>query len=105
MTNFFAKPKAKTTPRALSKEVEESVAGPSNFQSEFEKIFKPFVLKRGSQLAPINWFQESKKRRGGAVEQDGDVIIIDEETRGDVQMDDTQPVHDDVTAMSMQGSP
>jgi hypothetical protein len=106
MANFFGKPKAPT--RAPSKEADAVVAGPSRIQSEFEKTFKSFVIKKDTQLAPVNWFSESKKRMASppSVRIDGDVIVIDEEDSGkviDVEMDDVPANDVDVSRLSCQG--
>lgn len=105
MANFFAKPKVPT--RSPSKETECPVAGPSTIQSDFDKFFKPFVLKKDTQLAPVNWFVQSKKRkeRGSALRLDGNVIVIDDEDEvGDVHMEDVQFNQEDVRQMSTRGA-
>ncbi|KAH9028140.1 chromatin assembly factor 1 subunit A-domain-containing protein [Lactarius pseudohatsudake] len=68
MANFFGKPKASssTGPAASS----------SNMLSEFDKAFKPFVLKKDADLAPVNWFRDARKRKRQA---NADVIVIDED--------------------------
>lgn len=73
MANFFSKPKDFTRSPLKS---DAAVAGPSNVTSEFEKTFKPFVLKKDTELAPVNWFKES--RRSLPKVHDG-VIIIDDD--------------------------
>ncbi|VDB91461.1 unnamed protein product [Peniophora sp. CBMAI 1063] len=46
--------------------------------SDFDKTFKPFVLKKGSVMAPVNAFRVPIKRR--KVEEEGkEVIVIDDE--------------------------
>ncbi|KAF8892571.1 hypothetical protein BD779DRAFT_1670257 [Infundibulicybe gibba] len=75
MANFFAKPKAT---QAKPKDI-ESVAGPSTSSSEFERVFKPFVLKKDTELAPVNWFLASKKQRGKRTTLDTGVIVIDDD--------------------------
>lgn len=79
MANFFAKPKASTSSRAPSSEVELAIAGPSKVQSEFSKSFKPFVLKKDATLAPINWFLKDGKQRRRHVSSAhaNEVITID----------------------------
>ncbi|KIK59679.1 hypothetical protein GYMLUDRAFT_44116 [Collybiopsis luxurians FD-317 M1] len=73
MANFFTKPKASTKPTSKSFS-SAAAAGPSNGQSDFERTFKPFMLKKGTQLAPINAFLE--KSANGTRE---DIIVIDED--------------------------
>ncbi|THH14718.1 hypothetical protein EW146_g5662 [Bondarzewia mesenterica] len=91
MASFFAKPKASTSMAASTSR--EPAAGPSSKDpSDFEKVFKPFVLKKDAELAPINWFQGLKKRKR---HQASDVIVIDYEgvRQGgddDVQMSDAK---------------
>ncbi|KAG5354202.1 hypothetical protein C0989_003715 [Termitomyces sp. Mn162] len=76
MANFFAKPKALSRTPVKG---EVAVAGPSNITSEFEKTFKPFVLKKDMELAPVNWFQESRKRKRRSPKVHDDVIVIDDD--------------------------
>jgi hypothetical protein len=52
MANFFSKPKI-PKPSAPT----ESSGEPS----DFDKTFKPFVLKKDAVLAPINWFSTVAK--------------------------------------------
>jgi chromatin assembly factor 1 subunit A len=106
MASFFGKLKVPT--RAPSKEADSVVAGPSRIQSDFERTFKSFVIKKDTQLAPINWFSASKKRmrRPPSVRMDGDVIVIDEEDPRkvfDVEMDDAPPSEGDVSRLTCQG--
>ncbi|KAE9406423.1 hypothetical protein BT96DRAFT_915389 [Gymnopus androsaceus JB14] len=83
MTSFFTKPKASAKP--LSSKAPSSsaatVAGPSIISSDFDKTFKPFVLKKGAQLAPINAFLERKPTRISASGNGthSDVIVIDDD--------------------------
>ncbi|KAF8061551.1 chromatin assembly factor 1 subunit A-domain-containing protein [Lyophyllum atratum] len=104
MANFFAKPKNTATRETPLKNAEPSVAGPSNTRSEFEKSFKPFVLKKDTDLAPINWFLETKnrKKRPSPGKLHDDIIIIDDdETRDDdVEMDNAGSAVIDVAAMN-----
>lgn len=102
MANFFGKPKVPT--HVPSQEADSVVAGPSRIQSEFQKTFKPFVIKKDTQLAPINWFSESKKRMGGlsTVRIEGDVIVIDEEQPREV-FDDVLANKGVVSRLSCEG--
>ncbi|KAG6821095.1 hypothetical protein H0H93_007254 [Arthromyces matolae] len=79
MANFFSKPKG--TPRTPAKGSDMAVAGPSKVTSEYTKNFKPFVLKKDTELAPINWFQESRKHKhkSSPVKIHDGVIVIDDE--------------------------
>jgi chromatin assembly factor 1 subunit A len=80
MANFFGKAKGglRTSPAKDSSDV---VVQFSSSRSEFEKIFKPFVLKKDSTLAPVNWFSEKKGKGRNLIESgnsDRDTIIIDD---------------------------
>ncbi|KAG6841668.1 hypothetical protein C0991_008306 [Blastosporella zonata] len=102
MASFFAKPKAPL--RTPVKAADLGVAGPSNISSEFEKTFKPFVLKKDTELAPINWFQECRKRRkrpSPVTVHDGFIVIDDD----DIDMDiiSTHTPNTDVSSMSVAG--
>jgi len=111
MANFFAKPKASTSSRAPSNEVELAIAGPSQVQSEFSKSFKPFVLKKDATLAPINWFLKNGKQRRRHVSSAhaNEVITIDcddgDEERIIVGMQDCQSTKGqaDLGTMSARG--
>ncbi|KAG6885997.1 hypothetical protein C0993_006113 [Termitomyces sp. T159_Od127] len=84
MANFFSKPKASRTPH----KGDVAVAGPSNLTSEFDKTFKPFILKKDTELAPVNWFQESRKLNNKSLPRmhDGVIMIDDEEDDRDVEV-------------------
>jgi chromatin assembly factor 1 subunit A len=100
MANFFGKPKASS---ARASPAQESTAtgvgsGFSSSPSEFEKMFKPFVVKKDAAVAPANWFLDPKtnklhRRRGS----NRDVVVIDADDAGveevvDVEVDDVQEV-------------
>jgi hypothetical protein len=92
MASFFGKPKSSTTSASSSK-----VPAPpaSTTLSEFDRVFKPFTLKKGVELAPTNWFQDAKRRNRFA---DADVIVIDDDgTAGgdrDIEMIEPEPSPD-----------
>ncbi|KAG5651779.1 hypothetical protein H0H81_007418 [Sphagnurus paluster] len=77
MANFFARPKNSPTRTPLK--APAGVAGPSKILSDFEKSFKPFVLKKDTELAPVNWFVEGRKckKRSTDNKADDGVIVID----------------------------
>ncbi|KAI0003285.1 hypothetical protein BJV74DRAFT_943985 [Russula compacta] len=84
MASFFGKPSTATTP---SKGPTPSTP---NTLSDFDRVFRPFTLKKDAELAPMNWFQEAKRRKRYA---DADVIVIDDDdTRDDcVEMSEPEP--------------
>lgn len=86
MASFFGKPKASSTTTSPSKCPAPS---PSNTLSDFDKVFRPFVLKRDAELAPINWFRDARQKRRA----DADVIVIDEDDIEihDVEMSEPDP--------------
>jgi chromatin assembly factor 1 subunit A len=73
MASFFGKPKPSTASASSSKDPAPSA---STTLSEFDRVFKPFTLKKDVELAPTNWFQEAKRRKRFA---DADVIVIDDD--------------------------
>ncbi|KAJ7046609.1 chromatin assembly factor 1 subunit A-domain-containing protein [Mycena alexandri] len=88
MQNFL-KSKA-TTPRAVPANPASEVSASS--VSEFDKTFKPFVVKKDTTVAPINWFNTSQNtNRPPPLTYDGDIIIVDD-------ADDVAPV--DVSRMN-----
>ncbi|KAJ7090042.1 hypothetical protein C8R43DRAFT_939046 [Mycena crocata] len=75
MQSFF---KGGNAPRcAPVKEAEAEDTGSSSTISHFQKTFKPFVVKKDTSLAPVNWFLKS--RTGShPLTYDGDVIVVDD---------------------------
>ena len=84
MANFFGKSK----PTAASSSNSTAAASPTVIPAQnaptsvpdFDKTFKPFLLKKGATLAPTNWFTEvrSGKTYKGK-EKENDVIVIDDD--------------------------
>lgn len=68
MANFFGKPKAPVASGSGSRsgsvnkdgtdEHETKSAHNANTPSEFERVFKPFILKKDAELASSNWFSD-----------------------------------------------
>ncbi|KAH7912148.1 hypothetical protein BJ138DRAFT_1172111 [Hygrophoropsis aurantiaca] len=79
MANFFGKAKAPERESPVTDT--NAVAGPSSVESDFAKTFKPFVLKKDAELAPINWFLEAGKRqlRHSSGTSHDDAIVVDGE--------------------------
>jgi chromatin assembly factor 1 subunit A len=77
MAKFFTKPKP--VPRAAA------VVPSARELSEFEKTFKPFVLKKDAELAPINGFLATKERQGRS-SVPNNVIVLDDADDEDVKM-------------------
>ncbi len=76
MATFFSKPKAPApAPAPTSSKPETQVASSSTTISDFDRVFKPFVLKKDAELAPWNRFLQKRRPRGS---QD-DVIVIDDD--------------------------
>lgn len=106
ITNFFSKPKA---PATSIVKVGESSTGRSRPQTDFERTFKPFLLKKGSTLASLNWFREpgTRKGKGMASNSDPRTIVIDleegTEMDNDVVMLDTAKPSSDIGTMTPQG--
>ncbi|KAG2349564.1 hypothetical protein BDR05DRAFT_1055214 [Suillus weaverae] len=76
MANFFGK--AKAPPRESPS---KPVCGASNSESDFQKTFKPFVLKKDAEMAPVNWFLKAskptlKKQTSGF--SHADAIVVDD---------------------------
>ena len=87
MASFFGKAKASVTASpaksVASKNGEEDSPGPASTQSDFQRTFRPFTLKKGAELAPTNWFREQRRRERQkqrlASRTEGNVIVIDDE--------------------------
>lgn len=97
MVNFFGKSKAPVAAPvaqagpSIPSVSRESPAAPAQLPEvdEFARAFRPFVVKKETELAPINYFL-SRRAQGKAREviEIGDsqdnVIIVDEDVRMDV---------------------
>lgn len=110
MANFFGKAKAPSATRTTSahKDVNSSVAGPSTIEFDFERTFKPFVVKKDAKLASLNWFKHpGKSSTKGKERVEGNVIVIDdfddEETAADVDMRDESLSRCNVSGMTAEG--
>ncbi|KAJ3508632.1 hypothetical protein NLJ89_g5647 [Agrocybe chaxingu] len=101
MAKFFSKPTRSTS---AAKKLDTVVAGPSKVQSDFERVFKPFVLQKDKVLAPQNWFLAEKNRRRTALPSapKTEVIVVDSDDEPDVEMQDPQPTEQELAAMSPQ---
>lgn len=101
MASFFnkCKPSLKSS-ASTSSESAPVAAGPS--RSEFEKTFKPFVLKKDAELAPTNWFT-ARRQRGKNQIIDDDIIILDpiKTEDEDIIMEDVESA--DVGQMTTEG--
>ncbi|TCD62295.1 hypothetical protein EIP91_007091 [Steccherinum ochraceum] len=102
MANFFSKtPKAgPSRSTSLTKEPEPAAADPSNVQSDYAKAFRPFLVKKDVEMAPINGFHSRFKGKKFRETRDPSagttVIVIDDEEElriadEDVQMHDASP--------------
>jgi len=85
MANFFGKAKASSTTTSPSKGPTPST---SNTLSEFDRVFRPFTLKKDADLAPINWIQDAKRRKRNA---DVEIFVIDEDDAGDHDVEVGEP--------------
>ncbi|KAG2077980.1 hypothetical protein BDR04DRAFT_1064958 [Suillus decipiens] len=76
MANFFGK--AKAPPRESPS---KPVCGTSNSESDFQKMFKPFVLKKDAEMAPVNWFLKPSKpiwKKETSGFSHADAIVVDD---------------------------
>lgn len=71
MTNFFAKSRAETSVSSAGlREATEA--------TDFDKVFKPFALKKGVEVAPTNYFGAPLKTLDGI--EENPIIVLDGET-------------------------
>ncbi|PPQ77583.1 hypothetical protein CVT25_011375 [Psilocybe cyanescens] len=93
MAKFFSKPKSPSHTSKPAKEQESAIAGPSRIQSDFEKVFKPFVLQKDKVLAPSNWFlaQKKRKKRATLSTSNQEVIVLDSDEEMDVEEQSSSP--------------
>ena len=85
MASFFGKAKSSSTTTSPSKGPTPST---SNSVSEFDRVFRPFTLKKDAEIAPINWIQDAKRRKRNA---DVEVIVIDEDDSRDHDVEMIEP--------------
>ncbi|EPQ58751.1 hypothetical protein GLOTRDRAFT_104339 [Gloeophyllum trabeum ATCC 11539] len=106
--SFFTKGKTPSlnshvSPRKEAKD-NKAESSASASQSDFERLFRPFALKKGAELAPDNWFKQAKNGRlvrNGRLS--GEVIIIDGDEGDpdqDVAMHDVQPTDKELSSQS-----
>ncbi|CDO70716.1 hypothetical protein BN946_scf184798.g31 [Trametes cinnabarina] len=100
MASFFGKAKPASTSNAspsklaTNGENARNSPAPATSQTDFERTFKPFALKKGAVLAPVNWFSERKRReqQKKVSRTEDNVIVIeddgDNKVDEDVDMDD-----------------
>ncbi|KAH7924570.1 hypothetical protein BV22DRAFT_498652 [Leucogyrophana mollusca] len=80
MANFFGK--AKAPERESPVKDTNAVAGPSFVESDFKRTFKPFVLKKDAEIAPVNWFLEvgrKRQSRHSSGISHAEAIVVDDE--------------------------
>ena len=87
MASFFGKPKTSSAATSPSKGPTPST---SNTLPEFERVFRPFTLKKDAELAPVNWFRDAKRRNQYA---GAEMIVIDEDDTvdHDIEMSEPEP--------------
>lgn len=101
MANFFGK-KALSTPQAISDSASSSKLSTS--QSDFDKTFKPFMLKKDVELAPINFFMRAKENGGNMGQSQRNAIIVDfEEEMKQIDDTTTECLQVDVSQMDERG--
>lgn len=69
MTSFFSKPKTEPSIPLAGNEAAEA--------TDFDKVFKPFALKKGVKVAPINSFGARRKSLDGV--EENPIIVLDDE--------------------------
>ena len=105
--NFFGKAKPQSSPKAGPSQPSAPVAGPSKIVSDYQKTFKPFILKKDADLAPTNWFRSGKRTTSVShTRLNGkEIIVIDDDEpmtiHDDVIMEDATSL--DVSALSERG--
>ena len=109
MANFLKPKKVPTSD--ISKLADPNAAGPSTLTSEFEKNFRPFVVKKDATLAPINWFLEAKKQRKSrsSVKVEKSIIIIEDDDQimpsdTEAAMVEAETEESDLNSMPVEGS-
>ena len=70
MANFLAK--SKVGPSIPSAEYREAAKS-----TDFDKVFKPFALRKGVEVAPINYFGTRRRPLDG-VEENPSVVLDDQ---------------------------
>ena len=95
--------------KAVLQSSEPGPSSPSKKLSDFERTFKPFSLKKGAELAPVNWFHDLGRRgvkaKSARHRVEGDVIVIedDEDDHIDSRVDESGDV--EMADLTSQESP
>jgi chromatin assembly factor 1 subunit A len=100
MANFFGKPKASSS--TVASPSKGPTASSSALLSDFDRVFKPFVLKKDAELAPVNWFRDARKRKRQA---GSDVIVIDEDRTEVIDVEMYEPDFDPEASPRSESSP
>jgi len=111
MANFLGKfGKTKDRSRSLAAQgPSDIIPVPSSSKSDFEKTFKPFLVKKDAELAPLNWFIAKRKGESSPLgEKVEDAILVDDcDARIKYECDtipDTHQMYNNVDEMSCKGS-
>ncbi|KAJ8699806.1 hypothetical protein PTI98_002891 [Pleurotus ostreatus] len=73
MANFFSKPR--NAAASTSKRIEPAPAP----QTDFERTFKPFVVKKDATMARINWFRRKNGKQRKPPPTPGVIVLSDDE--------------------------
>ncbi|KAI6028453.1 chromatin assembly factor 1 subunit A-domain-containing protein [Pisolithus orientalis] len=87
LANFFGKAKVSSQDSPAKDSI--AAANPLAIENDFQRTFKPFVLKKDAECAPHNWFLESKGTRPGTkgrgITHDDAIVIDDTDAASDTQ--------------------
>ncbi|KAI6036535.1 chromatin assembly factor 1 subunit A-domain-containing protein [Pisolithus microcarpus] len=100
LANFFGRTKP---PMQVSSPKDPlGAADPSAIENDFQRTFKPFVLKKDAECAPHNWFVESKRPkpggRGSGITHDDAIVVDDTDATSDARTH--VPLSDELAADS-----
>lgn len=98
MATFFGQAKSSVTSSpSKSKSTQTGETGspaPTSAQSDFQRTFRPFALKKDAELAPVNWFRErrcrERQQRRVVSRTEGDIIVI-EDDEDESEPDNAEP--------------
>lgn len=99
MANFFGKQKAPAASSSATLTPSGSTSSVAQEKpatvSEFEKTFKPFLVKKDATLAPTNWFAEVRAGRTYKGKEKEDAVIVIDDDEDEPKKAERSNLHED----------
>ncbi|GJE86884.1 CAF1A domain-containing protein [Phanerochaete sordida] len=99
MASFFSKQKAPAASSSAALTPSGSTSSVAQEKpatvSEFEKTFKPFLVKKDATLAPTNWFAEVRAGRTYKGKEKEDAVIVIDDDENEPKKAERSNLHED----------